>query len=122
MSIKYSVLITRNNNICKNFTLSLKRLSIQFTFLLLASNFLLPGLVQSIYTESEYCSEWIEIDLGEESENEAEENEEIFNDDFFHKSPEAYRNTSLISCISYPPCKLPHLYIDEINTPPPELS
>jgi len=100
----------------------LKRLSIQFTFLLLASNFLLPGLVQSIYTESEYCSEWIEIDLGEESENEAEENEEIFNDDFFHKSPEAYRNTSLISCISYPPCKLPHLYIDEINTPPPELS
>ena len=102
--------------------LSLRRLSIQFTFLFLASNFLLPGLVQSIYTESEYCSEWIEIDLGEEGENEVEENEEIFNDDFFHRTPEAYSNTSLISSISYPPCKLPHLYVDEINTPPPELS
>ena len=78
--------------------------------------------MQSIYTESEYCSEWIEIDLGEESENEAEENEEIFNNDFFHKSPKAYRRASLISSISYPPGKLPHLYVDEINTPPPELS
>jgi hypothetical protein len=28
----------------------------------------------------------------------------------------------LISSISYPPGKLPHLYVDEINTPPPELS
>ena len=100
----------------------MKRLSIQFTLLFLASNFLLPGLVQSIYTESEYCSEWIEIDLGEEGENEVEENEEIFNDDFFHRAPQAYSNTNLISSISYPPCKLPHLYIDEINTPPPELS
>ena len=77
--------------------LSLRRLSVQFTFLFLASNFLLPGLVQSIYTESEYCSEWIEIDLGEEGENEAEENEEIFNDDFFHKSPKAFSSASLIS-------------------------
>lgn len=122
MRLKYSVLITRNNNICKKFILSLKRLSIQFTLLFLASNFVMPRLVQSIYTESEYCSEWIEIDLGEEGENEVEENEEIFNDDFFHRAYQAYRNTSLISSISYPPCKLPHLYIDEINTPPPELS
>ena len=102
--------------------LTLRRLSIQFTFLFLASNFLLPGLVQSMYTEREYCSEWIEIDLDEEGENETEENEEIFNNDIFHRSPEACSNTSLISSISYPPCKLPHLYVDEINTPPPEFS
>lgn len=115
-------MITRNNNIYKDFTLSLKRISVQFIFLLLVSNLLFPSFIQSISTESEYCSEWIEIDLDEESENEAEENEEIFNDNFFHRSSEAYMNTSLISCISYPPCKLPHLYVDEINTPPPELS
>ena len=122
MCIKQSVLITRNNNICKNFTLSLKRISIQFIFLLLASNLLFPGLIQSIPGESEYCSEWIEIDLDEEGENEAEENEEIFNDDFLHRAPETCRNASLISCIVYPPCKLPHLYFGEISTPPPELS
>ena len=116
-------MISKNNNkIYTNLLLSLRRLSVQFTFLFLASNFLLPGLVQSIYTESEYCSEWIEIDLGEEGENEAEENEEIFNDDFFQRTPQTFSNTSLISSISYPPCKLPHLYVDEINTPPPELS
>jgi len=116
------LIIRNNNNFYTDLTVSLKRLSIQFTFLFLASNFVLPGLVQSIYTESEYCSEWNEIDLGEEGEDEVEENEEKFNDDFFHRAPQAYRNTSLISSISYPPCKLPHLYIDEINTPPPELS
>ena len=116
------MIILNNNKIYTNYTLALRKLSIQVTFLFLASNFLLPGVVQSIYTESEYCSEWIEIDLGEEGENEVEENEEIFNDDFFHRAYQAYRNTSLISSISYPPCKLPHLYIDEINTPPPELS
>ena len=115
-------MITRNNNIYKDFTLSLKRISVQFIFLLLVSNLLFPSFIQSISTESKYCSEWIEIDLDEESENEAEENEEIFNDNFFHRSSEAYMNTSLISCISYPPCKLPHLHVDEINTPPPELS
>ena len=115
-------MITRNNTIYKDFTLSLKRISIQFIFLLLAANLLFPGLIQSIPAESEYCSEWIEIDLDEEEGNEVEENEEIFNDDFFHRIPETYRNASLISCIGYPPCKLPHLYVGEISTPPPELS
>lgn len=115
-------MITRNNSICKDFTLSLKRISVQFIFLLLVSNLLFPSFIQSISTESEYCSEWIEIDLDEESENEAEENEEIFNDDFFHRAPEAHSNTSLISSISYPPCKLPHFYLIEISSPPPELS
>lgn len=100
----------------------LKRTTALFIFVLLILNFLFPSVIQSISMENEYATEWTEIDLEEEGENEAEENEEIESDDLFHSITYRSLNTCLINRINYAPCKLPHFYLNKINTPPPEFS
>ena len=103
----------------------LKGIAIQSIFLLFLSNFLFPELIQSISIQNDYSSEWVEIDLEEESEEESEEegeNEEIESDDLFHSITNHAWNTCIITHINYPPCKLPHFYLNEITTPPPEFS
>jgi hypothetical protein len=100
-----------------------KGIAIQSIFLLFLSNFLFPELIQSISIQNDYSSEWIELNLeSEEASEEEGENEEIESDDLFHSITNHAWNTCLINYINYPPCKLPHFYLNEISTPPPEFS
>lgn len=98
-----------------------KGIVIQSIFLLFLSNFLFPELIQSISIQNDYSSEWTELNLEGEGENEGE-NEENSDDDLFHSITNVSWNTCIITYINYPPCKLPHFYLNKINTPPPEFS
>ena len=104
----------------------LKGIVIQSIFLLFLSNFLFPELIQSISIQNDYSSEWIDLNLEDEEEGEEgeeeDENEEIESDDLFHSITSHSWNTCLITHIIYSPFRLPHFYLNEITTPPPEFS
>ena len=103
----------------------LKKLSIYSIFILFLSSFLFPQIIDSISNDNTALTEsFLELDFEQESESEEESEkfEETESDDLFQNGIHHLMKLDRQCSIDYMASKLPLSSLEDICTPPPEMS